>query len=288
MFKILVTGGNGQLGNELRRLAGENSDVEFIFTDLPELDITSPVNLANFIGKTSPQIIINCAAYTAVDQAEKEPDKAFLINTAGVKNLAGISTSIGAGFIHVSTDFVFDGKQNTPYKESDSPNPLSVYGRSKFEGETYALKAGMVIRTSWLYSSFGHNFALTIHKLAQKKDEVKVIYDQIGTPTWAADLAHALITITKRCKQEGRLPEKAIYHYSNEGVCSWYDFAREIVVISGLSCRIIPIESFEYPALAKRPFYSVLNKRKIKDSYGIQIPHWSESLKKCLSEISCS
>lgn len=284
MKKVLVTGGNGQLGSELKRLLQDDLSAKFLFTDLPELDITSQTAVRQYIEKNRPDIIVNCAAYTQVDKAELEPDLAFRINAQAVKILSHEAVRTSAGFIHISTDFVFDGFKNTPYLEDDMPNPLSVYGKSKLEGEQFALEAGMVIRTSWLYSSFGQNFLKTILRLSNERDEIRVVFDQVGTPTFAGYLAQTIRAIVHRHFTMDTLPEKEIFHYSNEGVCSWYDFAQEIIRLANRSCRIKPIETHEYPLPAKRPAYSVLNKHKIKQYLGITIPHWTESLRECMNE----
>lgn len=284
MKKVLVTGGNGQLGSELRRLPQDDLSAKFLFTDLPELDITSPTAVRQYIEKNRPDIIINCAAYTQVDKAESEPDIAFRVNAEAVKILSQEAVRAGAGLIHISTDFVFDGSKNTPYSEEDMPNPLSVYGKSKLEGERYALEAGMVIRTSWLYSSSGQNFLKTILRLGKERDEIRVVFDQVGTPTYAGDLAQAIRALVHRYVTMHTVPEKEIFHFSNEGVCSWYDFAHEIIHLAKLPCRILPIETHEYPLPARRPAYSVLNKNKIRQHLGIIIPHWTESLRACMNE----
>ncbi|NMB72575.1 MAG: dTDP-4-dehydrorhamnose reductase [Bacteroidales bacterium] len=285
MKKVLITGGNGQLGNELRRLLQGDSFVRFLFTDLPELDITSPAAVSQYIEENRPDIIVNCAAYTQVDKAESEPEIAFRVNTEGVKILAQEALRTGTAFLHISTDFVFDGSKSTPYSENDKPNPLSVYGKSKLEGEKYALEAGMVIRTSWLYSSFGQNFVKTILRLAKEKDEIRVVFDQTGTPTYAGDLAQVILTFIYRHFTLNTLPKREIFHFSNEGVCSWYDFAHEIVQLAQLPCRVSPIETHEYPLPARRPPYSVLNKHKIRQYLGISIPHWTESLRTYLKKL---
>ncbi|HQH40579.1 MAG TPA: dTDP-4-dehydrorhamnose reductase [Bacteroidales bacterium] len=285
MKKVLITGSNGQLGNELRRLLQGDSSVRFLFTDLPELDITLPAAVNQYIEENRPDIIVNCAAYTQVDKAESEPEIAFRVNTEGVKILAQEALRTGAAFLHISTDFVFDGSKSTPYSENDKPNPLSVYGKSKLEGEKYALEAGMVIRTSWLYSSFGQNFVKTILRLAKEKDEIRVVFDQTGTPTFAGDLAQVILAFIYRHFALNTLPKREIFHFSNEGVCSWYDFAHEIVQLAQLPCRVSPIETHQYPLPARRPPYSVLNKHKIRQYLGISIPHWTESLRTYLKKL---
>jgi dTDP-4-dehydrorhamnose reductase len=285
MYKILVTGANGQLGNELKRIAHRYPDFHFTWTDVSELDITSPEAVHEFL-KVHPQnLIINCAAYTAVDKAEAESDKAFLVNSTAVKILAEEAQKTKTGFLHISTDFVFEGNKSTPYKEDDSVNPLSVYGKSKLEGEVHALKAGIVIRTSWLYSVFGNNFLKTILRLGKERKELGIVFDQTGTPTLAADLASAVMAVASDLRAFPAFPKNEIYHFSNEGVCSWYDFAKEIIQQAGFDCTVNPIETSGYPTPARRPAYSVLNKKKIKDRFSLTIPHWKDSLHACMKDL---
>ena len=270
---LLITGANGQLGTELKALLPDA-----MCADVADLDITNEKAVLAFVKENKIDTIVNCAAYTAVDKAEDEPEKCEAINVTGVKNLA----KTGAKIIHISTDYVFDGTGHKPYTETDPANPVSVYGRTKRDGElileniaqTYA-----IIRTAWLYSPYGVNFVKTMRRLGAEKEMLNVVADQIGTPTCASDLAGAVVHVLKQLKDGMR----EIYHYSNEGVCSWYDFAREIMKLSGLKCRVNAIESAQYPTKAKRPFYSVLNKSKIK-TLGIEVPHWQESLEKCLKK----
>lgn len=285
-MKILVTGGNGQLGSSLKRFAGNFPNLSFYFTDIEDFDITSPVQVKNVLQKTRFSHIINCAAYTAVDKAEKEPEKARLINVNAVNNLAEISQKHKIKLIHISTDYVFDGSQNRPYTESDIANPKNMYGLTKFEGEKAALEncdQSIVIRTSWLYSEYGSNFLKTILQLKEDRPQIKVVCDQIGTPTYAGDLAEAILNIIAG-KRSFLKPE--IYHYSNEGVASWYDFADEIIRLTGSDCEILPITTEQYPLPASRPYYSLLSKTKIKDDFGLSIPHWKKSLKRCLTNIA--
>ena len=270
---LLITGCNGQLGTELQALLPQALAV-----DVADLDITDRDAVFAFVKENDIDAIVNCAAYTAVDKAEDEPEKCRKINVDGVKNLA----STGAKIVHVSTDYVFDGTGCRPYVETDAANPVSVYGKTKLDGEKAVLETAetcAIVRTAWLYSPFGANFVKTMRRLGAEKEELSVVFDQIGTPTCAADLARAIVGLLPQMKDGA----KEIYHYSNEGVCSWYDFAREIMKLSGLKCRVNPIESAQYPTKAKRPFYSVLNKSKIK-SLGINVPHWQESLEKCLKK----
>ncbi len=282
-MNILITGSNGQLGNEIKQLAFNYNNWNFIYKDLPDLDITNKALLENLIKEESIHAIVNCAAYTAVDPAESNQEIAHAVNVLGAKNLAKLSKLYNIKLIHISTDFVFDGKHYLPYKETDQPNPLSVYGNTKLEGEQKVLAEcsnSIIIRTAWLYSSFGANFVKTMQKLGAERDQLNVIFDQVGTPTYAADLAQALLQMLSQL--ENGATHTGIYHYSNEGVASWYDFAVEIMSLSNLKCTVHPIETFQYPTPAPRPSFSVLNKEKIKNDFGIEIPHWKSSLKKCI------
>lgn len=284
MATILVTGSNGQLGSEIKALTNNTEDT-YIFTDVAELDITNKEAIKEKCKNESVDFIINCAAYTAVDKAEEDTDNAYKINADAPKYLAEVSAEIGAKFIHVSTDYVFDGTSCTPYKEDDAVNPNSVYGESKLKGEqniTEADPSAIIIRTSWLYSSFGNNFVKTMIKLGTDRDSLGVIFDQVGTPTYARDLAIAIIEIITQTKENTTKFIPGIYHFSNEGVCSWYDFAIEIHKLAGVSCNVKPIETADYPTPARRPSYSVLNKSKIKQNFSIDIPHWVDSLKDCV------
>ncbi len=272
---FLVTGANGQLGNELRLLLSNRA----VYVDKEELDITDSEAVKNFTSGKNFAAIINCAAYTAVDKAENDEKLAQLINVDGPRNLAATQIPL----IHISTDYVFNGQNFRPYSEEDTPNPQSVYGRTKLAGEQAVLQTSdtaIIIRTAWLYSNFGNNFVKTMQRLGAERSELKVVFDQIGTPTYAADLAAAIVQILPQIKTGS----KGIFHFSNEGVCSWYDFAVEIMNLSKLSCKVLPIESKDYPTPAKRPFYSVLNKNKIKQTFNISINHWKESLQKCLQK----
>lgn len=274
---FLVTGANGQLGSELRLLLQDRA----MFVDKDQLDITDPAAVKDFCNGKNFSAIINCAAYTAVDKAESDEALAAAINTDGSRNLA----QTGIPLVHVSTDYVFDGTSCRPYIETDAVNPVSVYGKTKLAGEQEVIKhaaTAVIIRTAWLYSSFGNNFVKTMRRLGAEKTELKVVFDQIGSPTYAADLAAAIVAVLPQLKSGMR----EIYHFSNEGVCSWYDFAREIMELSGLGCNVLPIESKDYPTPAARPHYSVLNKSKIKHDFNLQINHWKESLKSCLQKLS--
>lgn len=273
----LVTGANGQLGNELRLLLKDNA----LYVDKDQLDITDAEAVKSFFSANRFDAVINCAAYTAVDKAEADEELARSINARGPENLA----KTGIPLIHVSTDYVFDGTNCRPYVETDTANPQSVYGRTKLAGEQAVLEnasAAVIIRTAWLYSEFGNNFVKTMRRLGTEKAQLNVVFDQVGTPTYAADLAAAVVHILPRL----RPGMKEIFHFSNEGVCSWYDFAVEIMKLSGLNCRVNPIESKDYPTPARRPFYSVLNKTKIKQTFNLKINHWKESLQSCLKHLS--
>ncbi len=288
MTTILVTGAAGQLGSELRELSSRYGGYEFIFTDSAEMDITDSTATAAFIAAAKPAWIINCASYTAVDRAEEEEDLANAVNASGVENLVKAISGTGCRLIHISTDYVFDGKQPVPYTEEDIPSPVTAYGRSKLKGEKWALgySEGMVIRTSWLYSAYGNNFVRTILRKAGMSNSLNVVFDQTGTPTYAADLAAAIMSIVSGVIRLNHTFVPGILHYSNEGVCSWFDLACEIVREAGSECTVHPVRSSEYPSRAVRPAYSVLDKAKIRENYGIEIPHWRTSLKKCISKIN--
>ena len=287
MAIILITGAKGQLGNELKVVSQKYYGYDFIFTDVDTLDITNPVKTAEYIKKTRPDWIINCAAYNQVDKAESDYQTALLINGIAVKNISDSIKDSTCRFIHISTDYVFDGKSNVPYSDNSPAFPLSAYGRSKFEGEKAALThhGSMILRTSWLYSSFGKNFVKTIIRLGNEKDSIQVVSDQTGTPTYARDLAEAIMQIISGVIRNQIAFNAGIYNYSNEGLCSWYDFAVAIIEDAGLECEVIPILSEDYPTDAKRPAYSVMNKSKIKENYNIIIPHWRSSLKRCIKII---
>ncbi len=282
MSKILVTGSSGQLGREIKVLSNDYKDIEFIFRDIDTLDLTDYDLLDEFFNAHKPDFLINCAAYTAVDRAEKEKESAFRINAEVPGKLAELCQKFSTKLVHISTDYVFDGKNYRPYREDDVPNPLSVYAKSKFEGENRILEFNnsVIIRTSWLYSTTGDNFVRKMLKLGKVQKELKVVYDQIGSPTYAGDLAEAILRIVNSAITFDKNFVPGIYHYSNEGICSWYDLAVEIFRIAGIDCKVHPIESKEYPLPAKRPLYSIMNKDKIKKTYKIEIPHWKDSLNK--------
>jgi dTDP-4-dehydrorhamnose reductase len=282
MIKILVTGANGQLGSEIRKITGSFSEMEFSFTDVDELDITNSGKVAGFMAENKPEFLINCAAYTNVDKAETDESTATLLNATAVGILAEQSAKINCRIIHVSTDYVFDGNGPRPYREDNPVNPQSVYGKTKLEGELLCQKynpENIIIRTSWLYSAFGNNFVKTMVRLGNERTELGVITDQIGTPTNAADLAQAILMIISSVAKGEKPFVPGIYHYSNEGVASWYDFTKAIFDIAGISCFVKPIATEDYPSPVQRPAYSVMNKSKIKLIFGLQIPHWRDSLK---------
>lgn len=284
MAIILITGASGQLGQELKTASKNYFGYEFIFADIKELDITDPGKVLLFIKENRPDWIINCAAWNFVEKAESEPETAMLVNGNGVKNIVSAIVDSECKFIQISSDYVFDGKSDVPYKESSLTNPLSSYGRSKLAGEKYALGyyGSMIIRTSWLYSSYGENFLRTILKNAGEKETLNVVVDQVGTPTYAADLAQTLLFIISGVIRNQIAFNSGIYHYSNEGVCTWFDFATEIVIEAGLNCVVRPVLSKDFPGVVTRPSYSVLDKSKIKENYGLVIPHWRTSMKECI------
>jgi dTDP-4-dehydrorhamnose reductase len=284
MAVILITGANGQLGNELRVVSKNFYGYDFIFTDIDTLDITDPLQIANLVKRSGPDWIINCAAYNLVDKAESEPDMANAINAMAVKNITDAVHGSECRFIHISSDYVYDGKASVPYNENSATNPLSAYGRSKLAGEKFALlhPGTMVLRTSWLYSSFGNNFVKTILRHAGEKPALQVVFDQTGSPTYAADLAEAIMFIISGVIRNHFALKAGIYNYSDEGVCTWYDFATEIINEAGMECRINPVLTSDYRQVAERPAYSVMDKYKIRENFGLSIPHWRSSLKKCL------
>ena len=287
-MKILVTGAYGQLGNEINVLSVAFPDWQFFFTDVDTLNITNEKEIEIYFLNKNPDFVINCAAYTAVDKAETDSETALKVNSLAPKLLAKQSKKSGAKLINVSTDYVFDGESFTPYSEEANVNPKSVYGESKLQGELNCLEENLetiIIRTSWLYSAFGNNFVKTMLRLGKERGQLNVVYDQIGTPTYAADLAKAILEIIEISEKESMKFVPGIYHYSNEGATSWYDFAKAIFEISGVNCNVDPVLSDQFPTAAKRPNYSVLNKSKIKNTFGVAIPYWRDSLKICIERL---
>ncbi|MEG1621735.1 MAG: dTDP-4-dehydrorhamnose reductase [Alistipes sp.] len=285
MLNILITGANGQLGNEMRRL-GSISSNHYLFTDVAELDITDPEAILRMVRHEKIDLIVNCAAYTNVDKAEDDLQTADRINHLAVGHLATAAQATGATLIHVSTDYVFAGERNTPYTEELPTHPLGVYGRTKLAGEQAILASGchyLIFRTAWLYSEYGNNFLKTMLRLTAEKEELKVVFDQIGSPTYAGDLALTIFSIIESGKFHDR---EGTYHFSNEGVCSWYDFACEIALAAGHEqCKIHPCLSSEFPSKVTRPAYSVLDKSKVKETFLVDIPHWRESMLYCIKKL---
>jgi dTDP-4-dehydrorhamnose reductase len=291
--QLLVIGSNGQLGRSLIKIASDYSDMQFTFVGRQQLDLSNSTQITDYFQNHRFDTIINAAAYTAVDRAESEPELADQINHQAVKQLAEIAKQHQTTLIHISTDYVFDGNNHTPYQEKEQPHPKSVYGKSKQKGEQKIVEIapkGCIVRTGWLYSEYGHNFVKTILLLSKEREQISVVDDQIGTPTYATDLAHVLLTIAQSQKSpspERRGAEELVetYHYANEGVASWYDFAKAIIELTGKNCSITSVDTSQYPTAAARPHYSVLSKRAIKQRYSINIPYWRTSLKKCLEAI---
>ena len=283
MKNVLITGANGQLGNEMRVLSEANKEYTYFFTDVAELDICNEQAVMDFVKANDINVIVNCAAYTAVDKAEENVELCTKLNADAVGYLAKAAEANGAEFVQISTDYVFDGTAHIPYQETEPTCPNSVYGSTKLAGEQNTLtlcSRSMVIRTAWLYSTFGNNFVKTMIRLGKERDTLGVIFDQVGTPTYARDLARAIFAAIR----QGVVP--GIYHFSNEGVCSWYDFTKAIHRIAGITdCKVNPLHTEEYPTPAKRPHYSVLDKTKIKNTYQIEIPYWEDSLKECISQM---
>jgi dTDP-4-dehydrorhamnose reductase len=282
MLNILITGSNGQLGNEIRVASSSYPFYNFIFTDIAELDITSAQQVEQFFRRNNIDIIINCAAYTAVDRAEEEPALAMLVNYEAVVNLVRACKVCDSFLVHISTDYVFDGKSSEPYREDDPTHPDSSYGKSKLAGEDAmmaCLVKGMIIRTSWLYSSFGSNFVKTILKKGAEKGKLQVVNDQFGCPTYARDLAAAILDILPKALSTNMFD---VYHYANEGRCSWFDLATEAVSLAKINCQVNPVTSDQYPQKAPRPAYSVFDTTKIRTTFGITIPGWKESLRDCV------
>ncbi|MBP6662769.1 MAG: dTDP-4-dehydrorhamnose reductase [Paludibacter sp.] len=280
MTTILITGSNGQLGNEMQQAAVRFPDFNYIYTDVAELDICDKSALDAFVKANNVNVIVNCAAYTAVDKAEDDVELCHKINRDAVRNIAEVANDNKVKVVHISTDYVFDGTNYLPYTEDMPVCPATVYGKSKLEGEQALLencKESVILRTAWLYSSFGNNFVKTMIKLGTERDSLGVIFDQVGSPTYAADLADVILQLLSN---KTFIP--GIYHFSDEGVCSWYDFTKTIHRMANITCDVKPIETKDYPARTPRPHFSVLNKGKIKSTYGISIPHWEVSLEKCI------
>jgi dTDP-4-dehydrorhamnose reductase len=288
-MKIIVTGSKGQLGRSIQDLSSAYSELSFVFTDVEELDICDSAQVEAFFSLEKPSVVVNCAAYTAVDKAEKEAVLAEKVNHHAVNNLACACKKSGARLIHISTDYLFDGNKSTPYHEKDIVRPQSIYGISKLAGETAILRSGVqsiIIRTSWLYSAYGSNFVKTMLRLGRERDQLGIVSDQIGTPTYAGDLAKVLLDILQKTSADSKQFVPGIYHYSNEGVASWYDFTKTIFENSpDINCHVNPIDTIAYPTPATRPAYSVLNKSKIKTTFDIKIPYWRDSVKLCLIKL---
>jgi len=288
-MNILVTGSNGQLGSEIRDLEANFTDFRFFFMGLPELDICNSSQLNIFIKNNNISTVINCAAYTAVDKAEQDEATADEVNSRGVLNLVNILKKVNGKLIHISTDYVFDGNSFLPYQELDKVNPIGVYGNTKRRGELAVINSdidAIVIRTSWLYSAYANNFVKTMLRLGNDRDELEVILDQVGTPTNASDLAKTCLDILAYNKEANINSKNNLYHFSSEGVASWYDFAVAIMEMGNVNCNVKPIETKDYIKQAKRPYFSVLNKSRIKNDFEIEIPYWRDSLARCISKIN--
>ena len=287
-MRVLITGSNGQLGSEIKDLAANYKKLDFVFKDLPELDICNFKALQAFLIDHKINVVINCAAYTAVDKAEEDAEITERVNSTGVLNLVNALQTVNGKLIHISTDYVFNGNHFLPYKESDPVSPIGVYGETKRAGELSVINSdidSIVIRTSWLYSSYGNNFVKTMLRFGNEKENLGVIFDQVGTPTYARDLAKTCLEILCENTSENISKNGNLYHYSNEGVTSWYDFAISIMELGGKNCKVKPIQTKDYPTLSKRPHYSVLDKSKIKTNFKIEIPYWRDSLKDCIEKI---
>lgn len=288
--KILVTGANGQLGSELRELSGKYVDYDFTFTDVADLDITSVDALNAFFSKDKFDFVINCAAYTAVDAAESNQELAFRLNTTAIDLLVEMAGKYGFFLVQISTDYVFDGEKNNPYTEDDVPIPSSTYGKTKLEAERLIIYSdinAIVIRTAWLYSTYGKNYVKSMIKYGNERDEMNIVFDQVGTPTYARDLADTILAIIPQLQKKEK-PYREIFHYTNEGVCSWFDFTKHIYNLEGINCKVNPIRTSEYPTPAQRPAYSVLDKSKIKKTFGIDIPYWTDSLDAMLKKLKAN
>jgi dTDP-4-dehydrorhamnose reductase len=285
--RILITGANGQLGSELRELSSQFGNLEYVFTDVAELNITKIKDLEAFFLSEKFDYVVNCAAYTAVDKAESDKETAFLLNTIAVDLLIEMAQRFKFLLIHISTDYVFDGTKNRPYSEEDVTIPSSAYGETKCEAEKLIMFSdinSIIIRTSWLYSTYGNNFVKTMLRLGHERDELNIVFDQVGSPTYARDLAKAILHIIPQLGQINK-PFREIYHFSDEGVCSWYDFTKHIFKIRGIGCKVNPIKTKEYPTPASRPAFSVFDKSKIKKHFNVQIPYWVDSLEEMLGRL---
>jgi len=288
-MKVLITGSKGQLGSEIKELASDYENLQCVFKDLPELDICDAETLTTIISDQHINAVINCAGYTAVDQAEENSEIAEQVNVKGVLNLVNALEKVDGKLIHISTDYVFDGNHSQPYKESDPVSPVGVYGETKRAGELAVLNSSIdaiVIRSSWLYSKYGNNFVKTMLRLGNEKKSIQVVSDQKGTPTYAKDLAKMCLDILSDASSTKISKKGSLYHYSNEGVTSWYDFATAIMEISNIDCKVIPIETKDYSTQARRPMYSVLDKSKMKSDFKVTIPHWRDSLTNCIKKIN--
>jgi dTDP-4-dehydrorhamnose reductase len=288
-MNILVTGSNGQLGSEIKDLEAHFTDFKFFFMDLPDLDICNNSQLDVFFKDKNINTVINCAAYTAVDKAEQDSEIANEVNSTGVLNLVNALEKVGGKLIHISTDYVFDGNSFLPYQELDQVNPIGVYGNTKRSGELEVINSdidAIVIRTSWLYSAYGTNFVKTMLRLGNEREELGVIFDQVGSPTNGYDLAKTCLDILVYSKEANINSNGNLYHFSNEGVASWYDFAIAIMTLGKVNCHVKPIETKDYPTPSKRPHFSVLNKSKIKNDFEIDIPYWRDSLAKCILKLN--
>ena len=295
---ILVTGSNGQLGQSIKSISSQNPEYQFTFIDQDEMDLSQPESISHYFQQNQFDLIINCAAYTAVDRAEEESEIADAINHLAVKQLAEITQQHNLMLIHIGTDYVYDGTAHKPYQEKNQTNPQNIYGISKLKGEqaiqTISPNA-IIIRTSWVYSEFGNNFVKTMLRLGQEREQLNVIFDQVGSPTYAKDLAHCILQIVALSENDQGVflhdenqddtNNVPVYHFSNEGVCSWYDFAKAIFELTNTPCAVNPIETKDYPTPAKRPHYSVLNKSKIKQAYNLNIPYWKDSLYTCIKKL---
>lgn len=285
---ILITGAKGQLGSELQEVLKDREDIRAVFVDRDELDITDERAVQKFFAEQKPDYCINAAAYTNVEKAEDEKEAAYAVNVTGIKNIACACAKTGTLLFHISTDFVFDGKKSAPYTEEDEPHPLGVYGQTKYEGELAVKELcpkSFIVRTSWLYSSYGSNFVKTILRLCGERESLPVVADQYGSPTYARDLAESLLTMIDSCAQKKDGTPYGLYHYANDGEVTWFEFAQKIVELGGLSCNLQPIPSSDFPSKVTRPGYSVLSSKKIQKTFGISISDWDASLFECIEHL---